>query len=276
MQSALKQRIVTAILLAVVVIGTIVFLDQRAIAILFAVALFFAMTELVSLTLGRNRLLQGALAALVTALFLWSLPQVGIRVIWYHAYTGLLAWVLILLLLRRYRHNGNLPLSVRAALFLFASALLWIAVQGLAFIPRHFASGNWLLLYLMTLVWVADIGAYFSGRAFGRHKLAPTISPGKSIEGVIGGLLLNLLWITLVWYGSGGWGMGYLPFLLVGLVTVGFSVVGDLFESVLKREAGMKDSSHLLPGHGGVLDRIDSLIAATPVFLAGLFLVGGV
>jgi len=271
----LRQRIITAVLLAIVVIGTIVFLDSRAIAILFAVALFFATTELVALTLANNRLLQGAVAAVFTALFLWSLPQVGIRVIWYHAYTGLLCWMLILLLLRRYRHNGHLPLPVRVALFLFASALLWIAVQGLAFIPRHFEQGNWLLLYLMTLVWVADIGAYFTGRAFGRHKLAPAISPGKSIEGVIGGLLLNGLWISGVWFWSGGWGMAYLPFLLIGLVTVGFSVVGDLFESVLKREAGKKDSSHLLPGHGGVLDRIDSLIAATPVFLAGLFLAGG-
>ncbi len=272
----LLQRIVTAVLLAIVVIGTILFLDQRAVALLFAVALFFAMTELVALTLSRNRLLQWLIASAVTALFLWTLPLVGIRVIWYHAYTGLLAWVLVLLLLRGYRHNGHLPLAVRAALFLFASALLWIAVQGLSFIPRHFADGQWLLLYLMTLVWVADIGAYFSGRAFGRHKLAPTISPGKSIEGVIGGLLLNLLWISGVWYYSGGWGVGYLPFLLVSLVTVAFSVIGDLFESILKREAGVKDSSHLLPGHGGVLDRIDSLIAATPVFLAGLFLVGGV
>jgi phosphatidate cytidylyltransferase len=272
----LRQRIITAILLAIVVIGTIVFLDSRAIALLFAVALFFAMTELVALTLGNSRLLQAVVAAVFTALFLWSLPQVGIRVIWYHAYTGLLAWALILLLLRRYRHNGHLPLAVRGALFLFASTLLWIAVQGLAFIPRHFEQGNWLLLYLMTLVWVADIGAYFSGRAFGRHKLAPAISPGKSIEGVIGGLLLNGLWISVVWLWSGGWGMAYPPFLLIGLVTVGFSVVGDLFESVLKREAGVKDSSHLLPGHGGVLDRIDSLIAATPVFLAGLFLAGGV
>ncbi len=272
----LRQRIITAVILAVVVIGTIVFLDSRAVALLFAVALFFAMTELVSLTLGRSLPLRVVLAALVTAAFLWSLPSVGIRVIGYHAYTGLLAWVLILLLLRRYRHNGHLPLSVRAALFVFASALLWIAVQGLAFIPRHFEQGNWLLLYLMTLVWVADIGAYFSGRALGRHKLAPAISPGKSIEGVIGGLLLNGAWISLVWFYSGGWSLGYGSFLLIGLVTVGFSVVGDLFESVLKREAGVKDSSQLLPGHGGVLDRIDSLIAATPVFLAGLFLAGGI
>ncbi len=272
----LKQRIITAILLALVVIGTILFLDARAVAVLFAVALFFAMNELVSLTLTRKLPLRLLLAALVTSLFLWSLPLVGIRVIWYHAYTGLLAWVLVLLLLRAYRHNGHLPFPVRLSLFLFASVLLWIAVQGLVFIPRHFPEGNWLLLYLMTLVWVADIGAYFSGRAFGRHKLAPSISPGKTIEGVAGGLALNLLWISVVWWYSGGWGVDYLPFLMVSLITVGFSVIGDLFESILKREAGVKDSSHLLPGHGGVLDRIDSLIAATPVFLAGLFLVGGV
>ncbi len=272
----LKQRIITAILLAIVVIGSILYPGPLPLTALFTLALFAAMNELVFLTLTRRLSLRLLLAALVVALFLWSLPLVGIRVIWYHAYTGLLAWVLVLLLLRGYRHNGHLPFSVRLALFLFATVLLWIAVQGLVFIPRHFPQGNWLLLYLMSLVWVADVGAYFSGRAFGRHKLAPSISPGKSIEGVIGGLLLNLPWISLVWYYSGGWGLGYLPFLLMSLVTVGFSVVGDLFESILKREAGVKDSSQLLPGHGGVLDRIDSLIAATPVFLAGLFLAGGV
>jgi phosphatidate cytidylyltransferase len=272
----LVQRIITALLLAVVVIGTILFLDHRAVALLFAVALFFATNELVALTLTRKLPVRGLIAAACTALFLFSLPQIGIRPIAYHAYTGLLAWMLVLLMLRGYRHNGRLPLAPRLALFLFAAALLWIAVQGLAFIPRHFPQGNGLLLYLMTLVWVADIGAYFSGRAFGRRKLAPAISPGKTLEGVLGGLLLNLLWISGVWFYSGGWGIAYPPFLLVSLVTVGFSVVGDLFESILKREAGVKDSSQLLPGHGGVLDRIDSLIAATPVFLAGLFLLGGV
>jgi phosphatidate cytidylyltransferase len=131
-----------------------------------------------------------------------------------------------------------------------------------------------MLLYLLSLVWVADIGAYFSGRRFGRNKLAPAISPGKTREGLIGGLLANLLWMLVVYWISQGWGIALLPFLLVGVATSLISVVGDLFESVLKREAGVKDSGSLLPGHGGVLDRVDSLIAATPVYVSGLIFAG--
>ena len=121
-------------------------------------------------------------------------------------------------------------------------------------------------------MWVADIGAYFSGRRFGRHKLAPAISPGKTREGVIGGLMANLLWMLLIYQFSLGWGLALLPFLIIGLATSLISVVGDLFESVLKREAGVKDSGKLLPGHGGVLDRVDSVIAATPIFISGFII----
>jgi phosphatidate cytidylyltransferase len=137
----------------------------------------------------------------------------------------------------------------------------------------------WLLLSLMIIVIVADIGAYFAGRRFGKVKLAPAISPGKTWEGVVGGLIAVMAyffaWFLALRYLEGaGWsrdlidfGM-WLPgvFLLLGAV----SVLGDLFESWMKRCAGMKDSSNLLPGHGGVLDRIDALTAALPV--AGLIL----
>ena len=130
------------------------------------------------------------------------------------------------------------------------------------------------MLYLLTLVWVADIGAYFSGRKFGKHKLAPGISPGKTWEGVAGGVILNVLWMLVVFQIGNGWGTELWQFILIGLVTSMISVVGDLYESILKREAAVKDSGKLLPGHGGVLDRIDSVIAATPIFIAGFYTVG--
>ena len=132
------------------------------------------------------------------------------------------------------------------------------------------------MLYLLTLVWVADIGAYFCGRRFGKHKLAPGISPSKTWEGVFGGIGCNLIWILIVYQLSDGWGLTLWQFILIGLATSAISVVGDLYESVLKREAGAKDSGTLLPGHGGVLDRIDGVIAAAPVFVSGLYAMGTV
>jgi phosphatidate cytidylyltransferase len=149
--------------------------------------------------------------------------------------------------------------------------ILLPAWQGLVYI-KHMALGNWLIMAVMVLVWGADIGAYFSGRAFGKRKLAPAVSPGKSWEGVYGGLALTLL-ITLVVGVVREWETKQILVALIGAaVVVLISVVGDLTESMFKRQAGIKDSSNLLPGHGGVLDRIDSLTAAIPVFAVLLWM----
>lgn len=138
--------------------------------------------------------------------------------------------------------------------------------------------GAWFLVSLMALVWVADIGAYFAGKTWGRRKLAPKVSPGKSVEGAVGGIVAALLWVGLSgqWPGSFGqalvreyaWPLAAL--IVAGLAAI--SIVGDLFESLLKRRAGMKDSSRLLPGHGGVYDRIDALLPVS--VLAWLLLKG--
>ncbi|HET7774154.1 MAG TPA: phosphatidate cytidylyltransferase [Burkholderiaceae bacterium] len=139
--------------------------------------------------------------------------------------------------------------------------------------------GSWGLLSLLAIVWLADVGAYFAGRAFGRRKLALTISPNKTIEGALGGLLAVALYVVAIakiYPGlklypsvlSATWGMLATLGLLVLLAAL--SITGDLFESLLKRRAGFKDSSQLLPGHGGVLDRIDALVPVLPV--AGLML----
>ncbi len=124
-----------------------------------------------------------------------------------------------------------------------------------------------LLILLILIVAVADSFAYFSGRLFGKHKLAPSLSGSKTIEGVYGGLI-GVLIITSAWmyyYNKISWGL-----LLLALVTGIFSVVGDLYESIYKREAGVKDSGNILPGHGGILDRIDGLLAAAPIFTIGV------
>src|SRR5690606_17335644 len=127
--------------------------------------------------------------------------------------------------------------------------------------------GPAVMLFLLLLVVAADVGAYFAGRRFGRNKLAPRVSPGKTWEGVIGGLL----GAALIALAGGAWfGVPLVPFVALCVVAVLASIVGDLTESLFKRHAGVKDSGTLLPGHGGVLDRVDSVTAAAPVFLIGL------
>jgi phosphatidate cytidylyltransferase len=127
------------------------------------------------------------------------------------------------------------------------------------------------VLFTLILVQMADIGAFFVGRRFGRHRLAPNVSPGKTWEGVIGGLIASSLVAIL---GSSRFGLPLVQFLPLCLAVVAFSIVGDLTESLLKRFAGLKDSGRLFPGHGGVMDRIDSITSAAPVLCFGLLLMG--
>ncbi len=156
--------------------------------------------------------------------------------------------------------------------FLLYSGYFVITIGWLAMISIHQLNPE-LLLFLFVLVWVADSAAYFAGKKFGRTKLAEQLSPGKTREGlfgaIIGTLILSFvgLWI---WRSELQLGLSvYFVFLCV--LSALISVVGDLFESLLKRNAGKKDSGKLLPGHGGVLDRIDSLLAAAPGFMLGLY-----
>ncbi|MCE2656822.1 MAG: phosphatidate cytidylyltransferase [Rubrivivax sp.] len=169
----------------------------------------------------------------------------------------------------------RLPRTLR---WLFGIGALWVAWMALA------SAKSWGLVFLVStlcVVWVADIGAYFGGRRFGRRKLAPTISPGKSWEGVysgaIGVLLMAGIWLTVELQGervgASLFGLlwqqaGTVLGTLMLLALVGMSVVGDLVESLVKRAAGAKDSSRLLPGHGGVLDRVDALLPTLPVAMA--------
>jgi phosphatidate cytidylyltransferase len=156
-------------------------------------------------------------------------------------------------------------------------ALLWLALLAIA---QSRVIGVNFLLSLLCLVWMADIAAYFAGRAFGRRKLAPAISPGKSWEGVVGGMVgvlaLSVFWLwfdhtapvdSVSLYGLLLQRGGLLALLLGVVFLAAMSVVGDLFESLVKRAAGAKDSSQLLPGHGGVLDRIDALLPVCPLAL---------
>ncbi len=127
-------------------------------------------------------------------------------------------------------------------------------------------AGAWLLLFVMGLVWAADIGAYFSGKAFGQRKLMPNVSPGKTIEGMLGGMVSAFALVFIVAQTDLLAELSWLSISALSLLVVLSSVFGDLLESMLKRQAGVKDSGTILPGHGGILDRIDSLTAALPCF----------
>jgi phosphatidate cytidylyltransferase len=141
----------------------------------------------------------------------------------------------------------------------------------LAFMHSRGALGPELALTALALVWAADVGAYAAGRSFGRIKLAPRVSPGKTWEGVTGGLTLALIVALAVSF----WlGLPALPLAVVAVATALISVVGDLTVSMLKRNVGLKDTGKLLPGHGGVMDRIDGLVAAVPVYAVGLRVCG--
>lgn len=188
------------------------------------------------------------------------------------ALTGLFAvislWWLLQVALRIYR--ASVPLDRWSWLI---SGWLAMVPAWLALVSLHRRqAGPALVLVLFLIIWAADSGAYFSGRAWGRIRLAPKVSPGKTFEGLVGGLtlagcagLVGVAWLH----------EPILPFVILAVVTALFSVIGDLFESRLKRMAQVKDSGHLIPGHGGLLDRIDSLLAAAPIFALGLQMVGG-
>lgn len=135
------------------------------------------------------------------------------------------------------------------------------------------ASSPWWLMYLFLLVWGADSGAYFVGRKLGRRKMAPHVSPNKSVEGLLGGLVTTMIIVFFVQsYYLNLTMTQHALFFILSVITVFGSVQGDLFESMIKRRAGVKDSGRILPGHGGILDRIDSLLAAAPIFATGLYL----
>lgn len=269
----LKQRIITALILAVIFIGGIYYLETRWISLLFSLVMFAAAREYLSLTIKPPTLVKATFSAVFALLFWWSLTLVNASLVYWQSLAGVLLWLLISCGFIFYRHRDQRPPIQQLMLLGLGLVSIWIAGHGIIFL--HHAHGGVVLLYMLTLVWLADIGAYFAGRKFGKNKMAPSISPGKTWEGVIGGVAANLLWMSLIFWLGGDWLETGLPlYLLIGVATILISIVGDLFISILKREAGVKDSGKLLPGHGGILDRVDSVIAATPVFVSGLVFAG--
>jgi len=258
----LKQRIITALILLPVALCGFFLLEGASFALFIGLVVTLGAWEwarLAGFTAQTARVGYGAAVAVLLFL-MYLLPGLAPWIL----VAAVLWWLLATFLVLTYPESST-HWSSTVCKLVIGLLILLPAWQGLVLI-KQWQLGNWLILAVMVLVWGADIGAYFSGRAFGKRKLAPKVSPGKSWEGVFGGLIACLV-ITVVVGAFRGWsGSQFFLGLLGAAVVVLISVVGDLTESMFKRQSGIKDSSNLLPGHGGVLDRIDSLTAAIPVF----------
>lgn len=268
----LKTRVMTAVLLLAVLLPVLFSGYQPAVDAV--VTVFFAAAVWEAFRLFKNRAALVVAAAWTLAFAYTFIFSTGLEQAQFWLAIGAAIWLIrftpaLKLGLPPVDASGSLMLSM-----VYAATLVSCFVAILLL----FARGPVYLLSVMAVVWAADIFAYFSGKALGKHKLAPSISPGKSWEGAVGGLVAVLLLAscTVLLAPSVpllrdtfavrlvermGWGI----MLAVLALVVAASIVGDLFESMLKRRAGMKDSSNLLPGHGGVLDRIDALVPVLPI-----------
>lgn len=280
----LKQRILTALVLLPLALYCIFFLPLEGFGI-FALAVISIGAWEWSPLMGVRRLsgrlaYTASVAAIIVVLYilapinnLWQdnglaapiFSTIVLGVLWWLFAIGL---VLTFPDSRRFWQRTRLWVGLFGWLILVPAWAALVSIRALRF-DENELFGAWTVLFIFALVWAADVGAYAAGRAFGRHKLMPAVSPGKTMEGLCGGVALALLVMILV--------AQFLPiprelytgFYTVGLATVLVSVFGDLNESMFKRCAGVKDSGSILPGHGGVLDRIDSLTSALPVFALG-------
>jgi phosphatidate cytidylyltransferase len=283
----LKQRLITATILIPLVIWSVYFLPTYTLSLVFAAILaagaweWAALAGLVSIS---TRIFYVLAIIICLVLSSWTiLVPVGLYIVMGTAltwWTGALIWIqqYSRQFLRREVEGEVNPVAESTRLnwnFVLVGILVFIP-PWVAFVVIHDEgmNGPYWVMFILVLIWGADSGAYFAGRRWGSRKLAPHVSPGKTWEGVlgacsvtillaiVGGIILDIPDFKLV------------PFILLCLLTTLFSVVGDLFESMLKRQAGVKDSGNVLPGHGGILDRIDSLVAGLPVFVLGLLLQG--
>ncbi|MDI3261103.1 MAG: phosphatidate cytidylyltransferase [Sinobacteraceae bacterium] len=265
----LKQRLITALILLPLVLAAVWYAPLPWLYVLFTAVALLAAKEWTAL-MGVSRGSLRALYLLASAALLAGAWFARAQWTWF-AGAAVLWWLVAAALLPGF--PGNLERWRPNAWWLGAlGQLLWVpAVTSLTML-RAMPDGALRLAYVLALVWAADVGAYLAGRSFGRRKLAPNISPGKTREGLYGGLLLCTLWAAIA--GSYVFAVGDLRSLVLivvlSLAAAGLSVVGDLTLSMFKRRSGVKDSGALLPGHGGVLDRADSLLAAAPAMALGL------
>lgn len=261
----LKQRVITASILFVLLLAAVFSLPALGWTILVALMIWQGAVEWARLSsmAGRVATFYCAATLLLMLGILWfDAGAAAERVLVHHLFwyfVAVLLWVLVVpaWMIAAWRPKNPWLMGLVGWAVLLPT--------GLAMIDLRNAS-PWLLLGAMSVVWVADIAAYFAGKRFGKNKLAPAISPGKTWEGVLGALIVVSIYVLAVGWGSGLF-KSYPVFpgiIIASWWWVGLAVIGDLFESAVKRQAGVKDSGALLPGHGGLLDRIDALTSTLP------------
>ena len=271
----LRTRVITAVILAILLLGGLFFLPAsgwRLFSFCIAILAFWEWTRIARFSRPRAQVFLatsvGAGIALCYALSVDDGPasRWAEQVMSAGFAAASLFWIVIVPLWLKWgwRPTNHLLLAATGWVVIFPT---WFALMF------HRDISPWYLLGLMVIVWVADIAAYFAGHALGRHKLAPGISPGKTWEGVAGAVAGVLAYAALACWVLGRYGEGIAgialhswPAIVIAFVALAaLSILGDLFESWMKRGAGLKDSSNLLPGHGGVLDRVDALTSTLPV-----------
>jgi len=269
----LKQRTLTALVLAPLAVAMILLLPTATLALVIAVISLQALwewTRLAGVTSNAVRIVVIAVNAGLLAL-LWTIRDEPLA--WYVIGAGVAWWLLSLLWLRHFSWAAA-PTRENAALKLitaeFAVLPAWLALAHLHGEGDH--GRGWALLAIV-LVWAADTGAYFAGKRFGTTKLAPRISPNKTRAGAYGAMVVAGIVAVVAGWLLGTRDVALIALLALALVTVLASILGDLIESLLKRQANVKDSGTLFPGHGGLLDRVDSVFSAVPVFVAGKALI---
>ncbi len=280
-----RTRLLAALFMTPLAIAAVLMLPTPWLVALTAVLFLAGLWEWFRLaevddTLQRTVLLVLNLAVMVaivwasrsSAGFSYVLFQVAVVV-------GVVWWLLAMLWLKHFEFASDHDTHARVFKLAAGSLAVIPAWCALALIHGGEPNGHRWLLLALAVIWAADTGAYFAGRYLGGtlfkgRKLSPRISPNKTIEGLLGGMAASVI-VAMIGAPLAGASIAQLPLVaLVVVVTVGFSVVGDLYESLLKRHVGVKDSGDLIPGHGGILDRIDSVLAALPVFALGKGLLG--
>ncbi|MFD1092328.1 phosphatidate cytidylyltransferase [Providencia vermicola] len=275
----LKYRLLTAIVLIPIVIAALFFLSPANFGLVVIAVSALGAWEWAQFAGWHSQVKRISLAVVFAAILLaiqFSIPDITVLsnapMILYGLWAGLVWWGVAIILVVTYPASASWGKSVIIRLLFGVLTIIpfycgMMALRTVGY-QNDTAIGAWWLLYVMLLVWGADSGAYAFGRTIGRNKMAPKVSPGKTWEGLVGGLITAGI---ISWVFSAYAPIPAMPdyLLVTSIIVVVVSVFGDLTESMFKRQSGIKDSSHLIPGHGGILDRIDSLTAAIPVF-AGL------